>query len=114
MDDLLTQYFNNFNHPYIYVRESLALNINEILKLKWHVGEASAENILTQYSVLEKGGLEEILKFNPVTDTMRQLFANLEKQMNAWKEEKVENTNQVISNSNYSNAGKTCKYIYIF
>jgi len=107
VDDLLTQYFNNFNHPYIYVRESLALNINEILKLKWHVGEASAENILIQYSVLEKGGLEEILKFNPVTDTMRQLFANLEKQMNAWKEEKVENTNQVISNSNYSNAGKT-------
>jgi len=88
VDDLLKHYFNNFNHPYIYVRESLALNINEIIKLKWHIGEANAETILTQYSVLEKGGLDEIIKYNPITVEMQELFDNLEKQMNVWKEEK--------------------------
>jgi hypothetical protein len=105
--DLLKLYFDNFNHPYKYVRESLALNINEIIKAKWHVGELNAETILTKYSVLEKGGLNEIVKFNPVTPEMQELFNNFEKKMKEWKEEKCENSNQIISGSNYANAGKT-------
>ncbi|ORX46182.1 hypothetical protein BCR36DRAFT_332117 [Piromyces finnis] len=105
--NLQQQYFNEFNHPYIYVRESLAININEIIKLNWHVGEANANNILMKYSVLKKGGLDEILTFNPMTSTLQQLLGQLEEQMKIWKVEKVENSNQVISNSNYSNSSKT-------
>jgi len=112
VDDILKLYFNNFNHPYVYVRESLALNISEIIKLKWHIGEINAEKLLTKYSVLEKGGLDEITKFNPVTKEMSELFESLEKQMNDWKKEKVENSNQVVSGSNYANAGKTCTYFF--
>lgn len=107
VDNLLKFYFENFNHPYKYVRESLALNINEIIKLKWHVGEASAEKILIDYSVLEKGGLNEITKFNPITPDLQELFDNFEKRMATWKNEKCENSNQVISGSNYANSGKT-------
>jgi len=107
MDNQLKLYFNNFNHPYVYVRESLAINISEIIKLKWHIGEVNAEELLKKYSVLEKGGLDEITKLNPMTNEMLELFDSLEKQMNNWKKEKVENSNQVVSGSNYANAGKT-------
>jgi hypothetical protein len=107
VDDLLKLYFDNFNHPYKYVRESIALNINEIIKSKWHVGEWNAETILKKYSVLEKGGLNEITNFNPMTPEMKELFDNFDKKMVEWKDEKCDNSNQVISGSNYANAGKT-------
>jgi len=50
-----------------------------------------------------------------MTPEMKELFDNFDKKMVEWKDEKCDNSNQVISGSNYANAGKTCNiYIYIY